>query len=93
MNLYNLSLHWKQGDDLAHFYKKAKDPKIALLSWATFMEKNAKTIRNILKIFKYSRLLIDVADTHTIILAGNEKCLEIAAKKKYLRKEEDDEKE
>ena len=88
---YELFLHYKQGDDLNGFVEEAKTHKEALLEWADFMESNAKAIRELVKIFKGKKLVIDQADTHYIAISGDKKCLEKAVEKGILQCQEEEE--
>lgn len=72
MTIYDLFLHWKQGDDFATQLKAAGDdvPK-ALREWAKSFDENASRCRALAKLFDKVSISAQ-ADTHHISFAPSE---------------------
>ncbi|TXT66225.1 MAG: hypothetical protein BAJALOKI3v1_40035 [Promethearchaeota archaeon] len=84
---YSLFVHWKQGEHLAYYLEKRDyDTKKAILDWDNNFRKSANKIRKLLGLFKDKNLKISLCSDHSIILAGDEKALEDAAKQNLVIK-------
>ena len=83
---YSLFVHWKQGDDLAHYLAHNKgDAKRSLIEWAQSFRRSSEIIRKLAAMFEQKTLQI-YADTHHISLIGDIETLEAAVKERLINK-------
>ena len=67
MSVYELFLHYKQGDDLSRIIERTKTPSEALTEWAASFEHCHRTCLEIARAIDGKNVRIN-ADTHTITL-------------------------
>lgn len=67
MTVYELFLHFKQGDDLSRILGRTKTPSAALTAWAETFEHHRRVCLEIAQAIDGKRVRVD-ADTHTITL-------------------------
>lgn len=88
MKTYSLSVHWKQGDEFAEYLDRNKDDvSKALFEWASNMHDKAQRLEELARLLKGEDVEAD-ADTHCIMLYGDEKVLDKAAEDGFLSPEE-----
>ena len=80
---FELSCHWKQGDDLASYISSTGDSRGGLIAWAQSFEENAKKLRKLAEMFEGKDLDIQ-AGTHYIGVSGDKETLERAEKEELI---------
>jgi hypothetical protein len=76
MRTVTLSLpYYKQGDDLYHYLKKTESKEDALELHAQFMDVAAKQLRAVKEVVAGKNVEFE-ADTHMIIITGDDKVLD-----------------
>lgn len=84
MKIYELFLHWKQGDDFRNCLEQAKgNVSKALELWAEDFDGYAKHCRELAQQFEGRDMRAD-ADTHMIAFTGNEELLGELVEKRLL---------
>jgi len=86
MNIYELWLHWKQGDDFSACLNEAgQDVPKALELWAGGFDKCAQHCRTLAKKLGCAVVEVD-ADTHMIQFSGDKALLDKLVEQELLQK-------